>query len=427
MLKKIKHFKRQKVNVDGFSLIELVIAVGILAILSLVGVVAYSKITENARQAAVEAAAAEVLTGAVAYDANGDDPEAYKQAEKEWMETRNGDTVEVLSEKNGDCIVVRAWNNEHEHIGTKKQSGTNCVGSDDSNNDNNNPDNGEDDNYFEDIEYGVVKESNYGSLFFDIQGKNVPVNYTINIVRLDNNETVFTHNGRDSSEDYSYEYFTFDMASAEGVEKIRVSGTVDGKPYSFVREVSNYSNPEIDYGTIIISFFDINGKEFFGIIDGATGDPIINDEDPDGVIPGGGTGDENIEEYKLVDLQFGAGIQLSSEFIQDKLDMEFSYIIYDEFGDVVSRETGVIEQGHIDDYIYEYPVHRGTNLFLEVMRPVDDDGSVILPEYTIVFKVGDKTDTVYVKDYYTLDSDGKYSAGKFIHNGSTVENVRFGV
>ena len=58
---------------EGFSLIELVVAVGILAILSVTGVVAYSQITTNARQTAVDSAVAEVFTAAVAYE-NDNDP-----------------------------------------------------------------------------------------------------------------------------------------------------------------------------------------------------------------------------------------------------------------------------------------------------------------------------------------------------------------
>lgn len=56
---------------EGFSLIELVVAVGILAILSVTGVVAYSQITQNARETAVKSAASEVYTAAVAYESDG--------------------------------------------------------------------------------------------------------------------------------------------------------------------------------------------------------------------------------------------------------------------------------------------------------------------------------------------------------------------
>lgn len=123
----IKKLKTIKENQEGFSLIELVVAVGILAILSVVGVVAYSKITENARQTTVEAAAAEVLTGAIAYDSNGD---AYKQAETDWMNSAANDSITVSANKdsNGD-ICVKAVNNEHSEANAVKGAGTGCDGS----------------------------------------------------------------------------------------------------------------------------------------------------------------------------------------------------------------------------------------------------------------------------------------------------------
>ena len=120
MNKYIEKLKTIKEKQDGFSLIELVVAVGILAILSVVGVVAYSKITENARKAAVEAAAADVYTGATAYDSNGND---YKQAAKEWMDSSNG-SITVEATKNGDKICVKATMEKHGIIAYK---GAGCA------------------------------------------------------------------------------------------------------------------------------------------------------------------------------------------------------------------------------------------------------------------------------------------------------------
>lgn len=59
-------------NEEGFSLIELVVAVGILAILSVTGVVAYSSITDQSRRTATDSAASEVYRAAVAAEADGD-------------------------------------------------------------------------------------------------------------------------------------------------------------------------------------------------------------------------------------------------------------------------------------------------------------------------------------------------------------------
>lgn len=83
-MKKMKGYIKnylKEVNENGFSLLELVVAVGILLVLTVGGLLAYNGITKNARVAAVQSAADEVYTGAVAYDSNGDD---YKQAETEW-------------------------------------------------------------------------------------------------------------------------------------------------------------------------------------------------------------------------------------------------------------------------------------------------------------------------------------------------------
>lgn len=84
-------------NNDGFSLLELVVAVGILLVLTVGGLLAYNGITDNARDAAVESAASEVYTAAVAFEASGKmTPEiAAQTAEKNWMDTRTGEDISV--------------------------------------------------------------------------------------------------------------------------------------------------------------------------------------------------------------------------------------------------------------------------------------------------------------------------------------------
>lgn len=49
-------------NENGFSLLELVVAIGILLILTVGGLLGYAAITDNARDAAVNSAASEVAT-----------------------------------------------------------------------------------------------------------------------------------------------------------------------------------------------------------------------------------------------------------------------------------------------------------------------------------------------------------------------------
>lgn len=49
-------------NENGFSLLELVVAIGILLVLTVGGLIGYAQITDNARGAAQESAASEIAT-----------------------------------------------------------------------------------------------------------------------------------------------------------------------------------------------------------------------------------------------------------------------------------------------------------------------------------------------------------------------------
>lgn len=95
---------------EGFSLIELVVAVGILAILSVTGVVAYSQITKNSRETAVKNAASEVYTAAVAYQADGNPKTDPAKVGEEY--TASSDGITVTSAVAGENITVTATHTE---------------------------------------------------------------------------------------------------------------------------------------------------------------------------------------------------------------------------------------------------------------------------------------------------------------------------
>jgi len=81
--------ERSDLNQDGFSLLELVIAVGILLILSVGGVSAYGSMQDNADDAALDQAAQMVYDAAVAYDVDDNDRTTYKQAKDDYDRSKS--------------------------------------------------------------------------------------------------------------------------------------------------------------------------------------------------------------------------------------------------------------------------------------------------------------------------------------------------
>jgi len=89
-LKKVEQ-RRTTLNDDGFSLLELVVAVGILLVLTVGGLLAYSGITDNARNAAVSSAASEVYTAAASYEADNQADTVASDAGSEWTASADAD------------------------------------------------------------------------------------------------------------------------------------------------------------------------------------------------------------------------------------------------------------------------------------------------------------------------------------------------
>jgi len=101
-MKILKKFleRNNKFNQDGFTLMEMVVAVGVLLALSVGGFLAYSGITENAKQAKVEEAVSKTLNAAVMYSADGttnlDSEGIAKKVENEYRDSQSGNKEKII-------------------------------------------------------------------------------------------------------------------------------------------------------------------------------------------------------------------------------------------------------------------------------------------------------------------------------------------
>lgn len=98
-------------NEDGFSLLELVVAIGIILVLTVGGLIGYSQITDNARKAAVESAASAVMTAAlVELSTNDFTVEKVEAVADKWNESASDDSIitdaVVESNSSGYCVKV---------------------------------------------------------------------------------------------------------------------------------------------------------------------------------------------------------------------------------------------------------------------------------------------------------------------------------
>jgi type II secretory pathway pseudopilin PulG len=71
-------------NNQGFSLLEMIIAMGVLIVLTLGGTLGYQGIQKNSRTAATQAAAKSVYTEAIAYDIDNNAATAPTDAAEEY-------------------------------------------------------------------------------------------------------------------------------------------------------------------------------------------------------------------------------------------------------------------------------------------------------------------------------------------------------
>lgn len=96
----VKTTKRD-INDDGFSILDLVVAVSVLLILSLGGIMAYNSIQERARVAKAENVAEEVYNAAEGYSLDNDRSSNAYDAENQWEDTDDDSQLKVEVLVNG--------------------------------------------------------------------------------------------------------------------------------------------------------------------------------------------------------------------------------------------------------------------------------------------------------------------------------------
>jgi type II secretory pathway pseudopilin PulG len=110
--------RQEAKNTEGFSLLEMVVAMGILIVLTVGGILAYDGITDNARQAAVDTAAKSVYTSAVAYESDNSGITDRETAEDDYNTTTDGTIIVTITPKDQGDIFVTATNYNTGQVGT---------------------------------------------------------------------------------------------------------------------------------------------------------------------------------------------------------------------------------------------------------------------------------------------------------------------
>lgn len=196
---------------EGFTLLELSIAVGILLILSVGGMAAYGDIMGGQRKDAVALAAMSVGTNAEAYLRDFDDTTTPKQAEEEWTAEQGNAVVQVSVSEEENCARVVA---KDAHGNTAKRNvGDWCDG------------------------HTPPVETPYVPLPVGQDPVQTPTTYTINeSSNLNANASFYITNTTDEERYYYYEIY-------EG-EALLNSGYGSVTP-EFYEDWGDYSNTEI--------------------------------------------------------------------------------------------------------------------------------------------------------------------------------------
>lgn len=97
---------RSNLKSAGFSMLEAVVVVGVLLALAVSGFIAYSNITQNAKKASVESAAASVYTAALAANMDGDSATTVGKVISDFNGSQT--TIEVKDGGTGDALAIEA-------------------------------------------------------------------------------------------------------------------------------------------------------------------------------------------------------------------------------------------------------------------------------------------------------------------------------
>lgn len=100
-------FNKKRFNDNGFTLIELVVAVGIVVILSVSGMVAYSSFIYENRLSAMELTATAVMNNGLSYVADYDDNTDIEMAVEEFNDKKyNKDFFVSTSVDEDNCVNI---------------------------------------------------------------------------------------------------------------------------------------------------------------------------------------------------------------------------------------------------------------------------------------------------------------------------------
>ena len=118
-IESLKARREASKNEGGFSLIDVVITVAIIVALSVGGFVTYNGIVDNAKNAAVGAAADQVYTAAVVAQNDGvlegeTQAEEFTKLQAEYNASSSGVSVTITGE--GDTLSVKADNDKDSSI-----------------------------------------------------------------------------------------------------------------------------------------------------------------------------------------------------------------------------------------------------------------------------------------------------------------------